>query len=78
MQSGAAAFAGRLFVNKIAAKEPTDVARKARRSVEGQRIGADEDLPPENADECAAVRINPTRAKKRWSIMTVDMQLLIY
>jgi len=75
-QSGAAALAG-LFVNKIAAKELAVVVRKARRpstgaAVEGQSliIGV-EDLPPENADDCA-IRSEPTTAKKRRFIIIVQ------
>ena len=76
-QSGAAAFAGRLFANKMAAKELAVVVRKVRRpsivaAVEGQSliIGV-EDIPPENAHDCA-IRSEPNTVKKRRSIIMVQ------
>ncbi len=75
-QSGAAAFAGRLFANKMAAKELAVVVRNVLRpsigvvvaAVEGQSliIGV-EDFPPENADDCT-IRSEPNAVKKRRSI----------
>ncbi len=64
-------------MNKIAAKEVAVVVRKSRRpsiggdavEVQSLRIGLEGDLPPENADDCAAIRSEPTIAMKRRSIM---------
>ena len=78
-QSGAAAFAGCVFENKIAAKEVVVVLSKVRLSigacVAGQSliIGVD-DLPPENANDCT-VRSEPTTAKKRRSIIVMVRQM---
>ena len=78
-QSGAAAFTGCVFENKIAAKEVVVVLRKLRLSIgagaAGQSliVGVD-DLPPENANDCT-VRSEPTAAKKRRSIIVMVRQM---
>lgn len=85
-QSGAAAFTGCVFENKIAAKEVAVVLRKVRlplpsidTGVAGQSliIGVD-DLPPENANDCTVRSEVPTATKKRRSIIVMVRQMSLY